>query len=198
MPQLTDLRQVVLDFVASVRRQPQRGSDERVLAPLQHAAITTILGGTGARYAPVAAMTWEARTQLLSEQEVSEKVELNIPYPCMIVGAYPSVEPIAPGSEELVVPTTGSVDVAIDLTVHEQMADVQAQAIAVTGGGPQADGLFTTLASYDVNGGSRPWAWIIRADTAVLSLTFRWKQDALVYQSAHVGLAFFSRSLTER
>lgn len=198
MAQLTDLRQVVLDFASAVRRQPARGSDTRVLDSLERAAITTILGAVGARYAPVGAMTWEARTQLLSEQELSEKVELNLPYPCMLVGAFPSIEPIAPGGEETVVPTTESVEVAIDLTFHEQMADVQAQALLVTGGGPQADGLFTTLASYDVNGGSRPWAWIIRADTAVLSLTFRWKQDANVYQSAHAGLAFFSRPLSER
>lgn len=198
MGQLTELSQAVLDFVANVRRKPQTGTDERIVGALQDAAITTITGAIGARLAPVAAMTWEARTLMLSNEEVSERVELNIPYACMIVGAFPSVEPVGFSGESVTVPTTGSLDVAIDFNVHEQLRDAQSEVLSVGGDGPQPNGLFVTLASYEANGGSRPWIWIVRADTAVLGLTFRWKQDANVYQSAHAGLAFFSRPLRER
>jgi hypothetical protein len=187
----------VRDFAASVRRTPARGSDPRVLDALQAAAITTILGGTGASFAPVAPMTWEGRTQMLSAQEGSERVELNIPYGCMIVGAFPSVEPIAPVGG-LIVPTSQSLDVAVDITIHEQMASAQKQAVVASGGGPQPDGVFATLASYGVQGGARPWIWILCGDSAQIAMTFRWKQDATVYQSAHVGLAFFTRALRER
>jgi hypothetical protein len=197
MGQVTDLKQYVLDFVNAVRRSPKLGSDPSELDQLEGAALTSFQGAFGALHAPIAPMTWEARTQFLSTLAVSERIQLDIPFPCMIVGAFVSVEPIG-AAGGLVVPTTQSLDVTIDLNNHEFMTQVQGTTTTVVGGAQQRDGTFTTLAALGVNGGARLMGWVIPYRTAQLGVTFRWKQGAGVYQTSHVGLAFYARALQEQ
>lgn len=194
--QVTDLKQYVLDFVNAVKRRPAVGSDPSELDKLEMAALTSFQGAFGALHAPIAPMTWEARTQFLSSQTNSERIQLDIPFPCMIVGTFPSVEPIG-AAGGLTVPTTTSVDISLDLNVHEYMTQVQGTTTPTIGGALQRDGTFTTLAALGVNGGARLLGWVIPYRTAQLGITFRWKQGPGVYQSSHVGIAFYARSLQE-
>jgi hypothetical protein len=173
------------------------GSDPSELDQLEQAALTSFQGAFGALHAPIAPMTWEARTQFLSSQTLSERVQIDIPFPCMLVGAFAVVEPIG-AAGGLVVPTAMSIDCTIDLNAHEYMTQVQGTTTPIIGGGLQRDGTFTTLAALAVNNGARLMGWVIPYRTAQLGVTFRWKQGAGVYQSSHVGLAFYARSLQER
>lgn len=197
MGQVTDLKQYVLDFTNAVRRRPALGSDPSELDKLENAALTSFQGAFGALHAPIAPMTWEARTQFASASPVSERIQLDIPFPCMIVGAFVSVEPIG-AAGGLVVPTTTSIDCTIDLNNHEFMTQVQGTTTPIVGGGLQRDGTFTTLAALGVNGGARLMGWVIPYRTAQLGVIFRWKQGGGIYQTSHVGIAFYARSLQEQ
>jgi hypothetical protein len=194
--QATDLKQYVLDFINAVKRRPQLGSDPNELDNLESAALTSFQGAFSALHAPIAPMTWEARTQMLSANAVSERIQLDVPFPCMIVGTFPSVEPIGVAGG-LVVPTTNSLDVILDVNIHEYMTQVQGTTTPTVGGQQQRDGQFCTLAALGVNGGQRLMAWVIPYRTAQIGITFRWKQGANVYQTSHVGLAFYTRALQE-
>src|ERR1700682_2658553 len=94
MGQVTNLKQYILDYVNAVRRRPATGSDPSELDNLENAALTSYDGAFAANTSPVAPLTWEARTLFLGANPISERVQLDIPFPCMIVGAYASVEPV--------------------------------------------------------------------------------------------------------
>ena len=197
MGQVTDLKQYVLDYVNAVRRRPALGSDPSELDQLEQSALTSFQGAFGALHAPIAPMTWEARTQFLSTQATSERIQLDIPFPCMLVGAFVSVEPIG-AAGGLTVPTANSIDVTLDLNNHEFMTQVQGTTTPIVGGGLSRDSTFSTLAALGVNGGARLLGWVIPYRTAQLGITYRWKQGAGVYQTSHVGIAFYARSLQEQ
>jgi hypothetical protein len=196
MGQATDLKQYTLDYVNAVRRRPQLGSDPNELDNLESAALTSFQGAFSALHAPIAPMSWEARTLFLSAAAVSERIQMDIPFPCMMVGTFPSVEPVG-ANGGLVVPTTQSIDVSLDLNNHEYMTQAQGTTTPVIGGAQSRDIPFSTLASLGVNGGQRLLAWVIPYRTAQLGITFRWKQGANVYQSSQVGLVFYARALQE-
>lgn len=193
--QVTDLKQYVLDFVNLGRRKPALASDPNELDSLENAALTSFQGAFGALHAPIAPLTWEARTLFLSATATSERIALDIPFPCMFVGAYVWAEPINGASG--VVPTTNSIDVTIDLNVHEYMTNTQGTTTPTPTSTPARDGTFTTLASLGVNGGARLWGWVIPYRTAQIGVTFRWKQGANVYANSHVGISFYARNLQE-
>jgi hypothetical protein len=197
MGQVTDLKQYVLDFVNAVRRRPALGSDPSELDQLEQSALTSFQGAFGALHAPIAPMSWEARTQFASASPVSERIQLDLPFPCMLVGAFTVVEPIG-AAGGLVVPTANSIDVTIDLNNHEFMTQIQGTTTPVVGGALSRDGTFSTLAAIGVNGGARLLGWVIPYRTAQLGVTFRWKQGAGVYQTSHVGITFYARALQEQ
>jgi hypothetical protein len=199
--QVTNLSQYVLDFINAVKRRPALGSDPSELDNLEQAALTSFQGAFGALNAPIAPMTWEARTQFLGTQAVSERIQLDIPFPCMLVGAFASISTIGavgiPGSGTQA-PTRDDIDVTIDLNSHEYMTQVQGTTTPVVGGQLQRDGTFTTLAAVSINNGGRLLCWVIPYRTAQLGVTFRWKQGANVFQTSHVGLSFYARALQEQ
>jgi len=192
--QVTDLKQFVLDYVNLARRKPALASDPGELDSLENAALTSFQGAFGALHAPIAPMTWEARTLFPGANPVSERVQLDIPFPCMLVGAYTYVRAIGTGAQ---IATTDDVDVTIDLNVHEYLTQIQGTTTTVPAGQPMRDGTFVTLTSLGVNGGARLMGWVIPYRTAQLGVTFRWKQGAAVYQTAHVGITFYARALQE-
>ena len=190
-----DLKQNVLDFVNMARKRPALATDPNELDSLEQAALTNFSGAFGATAAPIAPETWEARTQFLSTSAISERIQLDVPYPCMIVGCYASVEPLAGAAG--VVPTANSIDVTIDLNLHEYLTQVQGTTTPIVGGTLTRDGTYVTLASLSTNqsNGARLMGWVIPYRTAQIGVTFRWKQGAGVYASSHVGLAFYAREL---
>jgi len=193
--QVTDLKQYVLDFINAARRRPAMASDPSELYNLEQAALTSFQGAFGAQHAPIAPMSWEARTLFLGANPVSERIQLDIPFPCMIVGAFASIEPTAGGGAT--VPTTSSIDATIDLNVHEYMTQVQGTTtVLAAGAAPSRDGTFATLAALSVQA-PRLMGWVIPYRTAQLGITYRWKQGANIYQNAHVGLCFYARALQE-
>lgn len=197
--QVTDLKQYVLDFVNAVRRRPALGSDPSELDRMEQAALTSFQGAFGALHAPIAPMSWEARTQFASASPVSERIILDIPFPCMIVGAFAVVEPIG-SAGGLTVPGPNSIDVTIDLNQHEYMTQVQGTTTPTVGGGLTRDGTFCTLSAISTGPalGARLLGWVIPYRTAQIGVTFRWKQGAGVYQTSHVGLTFYARALQEQ
>jgi hypothetical protein len=192
--QITDLKQYVLDYVNASRRKPALASDPDELDNLENAALTSFQGAFAALNAPIAPLNWEVRTMFLSTTAVSERITLDIPFPCMFVGAYASVEPIANASG--VVPTTTSIDVTIDLNLHEYATNIQGTTTPVPNGTPSKDGTFVTLASLSVQA-PRLWGWVIPYRTAQVGVTFRWKQGAGVYCNSIVSITFYARNLQE-
>ncbi len=192
--QITDLKQYVLDFVNLAKRKPAMASDPGELENLEQAALTSFQGAFGAMHAPIAPMSWDARTLFQGATAVSERVQLDIPFPCMLVGAFAWVEPIGTGA---VIPTTTSIDVTIDLNSHEYMTQAQGTTTPFIGAQQQRDATFATLAALSVQA-PRLMGWVIPYRTAQLGVTFRWKRGANVYQDSHVGLVFYARALQER
>lgn len=194
--QVTDFKQYVLDWVNMARAKPSLASDPKNLNAFESAALTSFQGAFGALHAPIAPEDWETRTQFLSSSAVSERVQLDIPFACMIVGAFPWVEPLAGASGTA--PTTSSIDVTVDLNLHEYMTNTQGTTTPTVGAAPSFDGTFVNLQSFAVNGGARLLGWVIPYRTAQLGVTFRWKQGANVYQSSHVGITWFARALQDQ
>lgn len=194
--QATNLKQYVLEFINAVRRRPALATDPNELDNLEGAALTSFQGAFSATHAPIAPMSWEARTLFLSTVGRSERIQLDIPFPCMLVGAFPSVEPVG-AAGGLIVPTTQSIDVSLDLNNHEYLTQAQGTTTVVVGAQQERDIPFCTFASLGVNGGQRLLAWVVPYRTAQLGITFRWKQGPNVYQTSHVGLVLYARALQE-
>lgn len=198
MGDVTDLKQFVLDFVNAVRRRPQIGSDPGELDNLEKAALTSYQGAFGALHAPIAPETWEARTLFLGANATSERISLDIPFPCMIVGAYTSISVLTTGGATT--PTLNDIDCALDLNTHEYMTQIQGTTTPIVGGGLQKDGTFTTLAalSCNQNAGARLLGWVVPYRTAQIGVSFRWKQGGGVYKDTHTAISFFARPLQEQ
>ena len=199
MGQVTDLKQAILDYINMARRKPQLASDPDELANLENAALTSMDGAFAAQTAPVAPYSWEARTLFLASQAVSERIQLDIPFPCQLVGAYASLSPINPG-EGAIAPTVDDIDCTIDLNTHEYMTNTQGTVTVNPSAQLQRDGTFVTLGSLSNSrtGGSRLMAWVIPYRTAQLGIIYRWKQGPNVYANTHVGLTFFARALQDQ
>lgn len=195
--QVTNLSQYVLDFINMVKMKPALASDPELLDNLENAALTSMQGAFAALHAPIAPVNWETRTQFLSGSATSERIQLDIPFPCMLVGCFPWLEPIG-AAGGLVVPTLNSIDVSIDLNQHEYMTNAQGTTTPVVGAQITRDGTFVNLQSLGVNGGARLVGWVVPYRTAQLGVTFRWKQGATVYQTSHVGITWYARALQDK
>jgi hypothetical protein len=198
MSQVTDLKQYVLDYTNMARRRPAMAADPGELDKLEQAALTSFQGAFGALHAPIAPMSWEARTLFQGASVVSERIQLDIPFPCMIVGTFASLSILTTGGAT--VPTTSDIDVTIDLNSHEYMTQVQGTVTPIVGGQLQRDSTFCTLAAVSTGStqGARLMGWVIPYRTAQLGITYRWKQGANVYKDTHVGLCFYARALQDQ
>jgi hypothetical protein len=196
--QVTNLTQYILDFVNAVRRRPAIGSDPSELDSLEQAALTSFQGAFGALNAPIAAQTWEARTLFLGANAVSEKVNLDIPFPCMIVGAYCSISTLIGAGGAA--PTLNDIDVSIDLDAHEYLTSAQGTTTPIVAAPLQKDGTFVTLAALSTGAanGARLLGWVIANRTAQLGFTWRWTQGGGVFANSHVKVALFTRALQDQ
>jgi hypothetical protein len=198
MSQVTDLKQYVLDYTNMARRRPAMAADPGELDKLEQAALTSFQGAFGALHAPIAPMSWEARTLFQGASAVSERIQLDIPFPCMIVGTFASLSVLTTGGA--ITPTTSDIDVTIDLNSHEYMTNVQGTVTPVVGGQLQRDSTFVTLAAVSTGSsqGARLMGWVIPYRTAQLGVTYRWKQGATIFKDTHVGLCFYARALQDQ
>lgn len=199
----TDTKQAILEYVNMARKRPQLASDPAELDRLEQAALTSFMGAFGALHAPIAPMTWEARTLFLGSTVggpfVSERIQLDVPFPCMIVGALPSLSQLGSGAGALV-STLNDIDVSIDLNNHEYMTQAQGTTTPVVGAALTRDNTFVTLASLGagIAQGARLLGWTIPYRTAQIGVTYRWAQGGGVFKDAHVKIAFFARALQEQ
>jgi hypothetical protein len=201
---VTDLKQFVLDYVNASRKRPAIASDPSELDNLEKAALTSFTGAYGAMSVPIAPETWEARTLFLGGviggNGFSERVQLDVPYPVMIVGCFASLSVLTTGPGGAVVPTLSDIDVTLDLNLHEYMTDIQGTTTATNtaaGGTPTRDGTFVTLAalSSTTTQGMRLLGWVIPYRTAQIGTTFRWKRGPGVFFDTIVSLSYFARPL---
>lgn len=199
---VTDLKSFVLDFVNAGRRSPGLASAPDQLDGLEKAALTSFTGAYGALSVPIAPETWEARTIFLGGSPggnfTSERVQIDVPYPVMVVGMYASLSVLTTGGATT--PTLNDIDVVLDLNKHEYMTDLQGNSTATNaaGGGVfTRDGTWVTLAAMSTNNqqGGRLLGWILPYKTAQIGITFKWTQGPGVYKDTIVKLALYVRPL---
>lgn len=201
---VTDLKGFVLDFVNMAKNSPKYASDPDTLAKLEDAAVKSFTGAFGAMSIPISPETWEARTVFLGGTAggnfTSERVQLDVPFPIMVIGLYPSLSVLTTGGAT--VPTLNDIDCSLDLNLHEYMTDIQGNttaqnAVPSATATPTRDGNFVTLASLGTSNmqGGRLLGWVIPYRTAQIGITFRWKQGGGVYKDTIVSLAFDVRPL---
>jgi hypothetical protein len=204
MRDVTDLKGYVLDFINAAKASPKMATDPDVLARLEDAAMKSFTGAFGAMSIPIAPETWEVRTVFLGGTAggnfVSERVQLDVPFPVMVVGLYPSLSVLTTGGAT--VPTLNDIDCQLDLNLHEYMTDIQGNttaqnAVPSATATPTRDGNFVTLAALGTANtqGGRLIGWVVPYRTAQIGITFRWKQGGGVYKDTIVSLAFDVRPL---
>jgi hypothetical protein len=197
----TELEQTVLDFVHAVRASPAMGSDPAALESLSEAARRAAGGMFRARVAPVQPnfIPFELASLMLSQNETSERVPLDLPWPCIIVGAYTSIEPVGTRPEGLIPPRVDSLDVSLDLNIKSYVTQL-AGTTTRTLSSPfiHREENFSTLASLSILFAGRDLGWTIPIEKAQIGATFRWKQGANVYQSSAVRITLFARALRKR
>jgi hypothetical protein len=201
---VTDLKGFVLDFVNAARKRPAIGSDPGELDNLEKAALTSFTGAYGALSIPIAPETWEVQTIFLGGAAAgnftSERIQLDVPYPVMVVGLFASLSVLTTGPGGAVAPTLSDVTCSLDLNQHEYMTDAQGNTTATNtaaGGTPTRDGTYVTLAALATNNqqGGRLIGWVIPYRTAQIGVTFRWKRGPGVFFDTIVSMAFYVRPL---
>jgi hypothetical protein len=201
---VTDLKTYVMQFVQQAMQSPKMASDPQTLQDLQDAAMKSFTGAFGAMSIPIAPETWEARTVFLGGTAggnfSSERIQVDVPYPVMVVGLYPSLSVLTSGNST--VPTLNDIDCSLDLNLHEYMTDIQGNTTAENSATsatatPSRDGNFVTLAALGTSNaqGGRLLGWVIPYRTAQIGVTFRWKQGGGVYKDTIVSLALDVRPL---
>lgn len=196
---ITNLKQYILDYVNAARRRPAIASDPSELDNLEKAALTSFSGAFGATNAPIAPFTYEARTILLSSATVSERVEVLVPFPMMVVGVYPSLSVLTSGAGTGT-PSLNDIDVTLDLNNKDFKTAVNGNtSTSATATTPTRDGQFVTLAALGTgnSNGARLLGWEIPYRTATIGATFRWKQGSGVYHDTIVSLSLFTRPMEE-
>ena len=199
-----DLKTSVQDYIQIVNRKPSLAGDPDLLNQLETAALTDAGGAFAALTAPVAEDTWEAGTVFLGNTSVSERINVDIPYPVMVVGLFPTLSVFTTGGATT--PTLSDIDCAIDLNVQEYRTSMRGTNTVSTGAGvtPTRDGTFVTLAALSTaaTAGARMLAWRIPDRTSQIGVQFRWKQftppSTAVFKDTMVRLAFFVRPLGKR
>lgn len=190
---MSNVRNAVFSFLDRVRTRPVDATDPRVLSTLEEAARNDWGGSFVAINSPVAPLTWEQRVILRSPAQQSERVNFVLPYPCEILGMFPTVVQSAAGA--LAAPTTGLIDVAIDVNLDTLYT--QANGISTPGG--QQGGTFVTLAAIDSSGSAtnagRQFGIRLTQPNPNLGFTFRWKLGANSCNEALIGIALFTRRI---
>jgi hypothetical protein len=199
-----NLRQSALDFVNLARNKPALATDPEVLGNLEAAALMDASGSFAAETAPIAEDTWEAGTVFLGNTSVSERINVDITYPVMIVGLFPTLSVFTTGGATT--PTLSDIDCQIDLNTQEYRTSMRGTNTVTTAAGttPTRDGTFVTLAALSTaaTAGARMLCWKIPDRTSQIGVTFRWKQftppATAVFKDTMIRLAFFVRPLARR
>lgn len=140
------------------------------------------------RLKPVAPDTWEVRATLGNDEEETPRVEITLPGPTTIVGAYASViQDSSVGG--LLIPTLDDILVLADLDSQRRFTSGPMQ-----GQSTQASksSTYATLATLDSR--IRDLYWNCASSRPVVGFTFRWKRftsGTPHYEDAQISLALF-------
>ena len=190
---MSNVRNAVFSFLDRVRTRPVDATDPRVLSTLEEAARNDWGGQFVAINSPVAPLTWEQRAILQSAAQQSQRLNFVLPYPCEILGMFPTVVQSAAGA--LATPTTDLIDVAIDVNLDT----LYTQANGISSPGGQQGGTFVTLAAIDSAGGrgnaGRQFGVRLTQPNPNLGFTFRWKLGPNSCNEALIGVALFTRRI---
>jgi hypothetical protein len=186
--------QAVLEFVHAVRARPATASDPGELQALEAAAFRGLAFQWPARCVPET-HTWEVRTVFPSGVAQSLRAKIDIPFPCVIVGFFPTLSQITGDAGN--VPTLDDIDVAIDLNQDFFMTQAQGTTTPIVGAAFQGKNTFVTLGSISAARvkGARLHGWVITPKTAQVGFRFRWAQGAGIFQDTHVKINIFARPL---
>lgn len=185
------LRNLIFEFVDRARRSPSRAVDPAELDELQNAARKAWDGAFGAEVAPIAPYTWEVGVFMPSSVAVSERVAFTFPEATEVVGFFPAVENAPAAQQNLVVATTSSIQVAIDVDKNNELTS--AEGVTTVGTSPRG-GQFVNLAAVGVQA-PRLFGLQLRGVNPVMGCQFRWKRGAGVYNDTFVMLSIYARPL---
>lgn len=184
----------VLRFIDRVRRQPDAGTNPRLLARLEEYAREAF-EGIVALHAPASPMTWELNTFLDGEVQTTQRNSFRFPRPVEIVGFFSTLVVPITEDEDLLTPSLDAIAVQID--TDNQAYLTSADGISSPSGGKA--GTFVTLAAMDVQV-PRVVGYKLRNPTPDIGFTYRWKQlvtagaeEGPVYKSCMVSTAMFAR-----
>jgi len=186
------LAYTVLKFVRRARTVPVDATDPRVLSALEGAAQKSFDGAWVAMSAPIAPLTWEIATTLISTQLEGPRIRLDLPRPMEVVGFFPSI--VVTGRNPLLTnPTLTDLLVSIDANEEERITS--GQGITTNVGG--SAGTFVTLAAISSQstapGANRLIGWKLDQPKPNLGFTFRWKVGANFFNDALINVSTFVR-----
>jgi len=178
----------VLRFIDRVRRQPDAGTDPRLLARLETYAKEAFEGMV-ALTAPKSPMTWEVSTLFDGTLQSSNRIPFRFPRPVEIVGFYSSIVVLATGGA-----TTPTLDdIAVQIDTDSQNYLTSGDGIATPAGGTA--GPFVTLGAMQIQV-PRVVCYKLRNPTPDVGFTFRWKQatsvGAPVYKDVFLSMAMYA------
>ncbi len=179
----------VLRFVSRVKKQPQDGSDPRLLARLEKYAQEAF-EGIVALHAPASPMTWEVSVTLDGDNQTTNRVPFRFPRPVEIVGFKPTLVVYGTGH------TTPTIDdIACSIDTDNQNYITSGEGVSTPAGGTA--GPFVTLSALSVQT-PRVVGYKLRNPTPDIGYTFRWKQDVsggAVYNDTLISMAMYARYL---
>jgi len=116
-----NLRQVVFNYVRAAQKNGAEAGDQSWLDGLLASAVDDMSDGYATNTSPVAPWRAEVRMLLLGlEQNTTQRVPIEFPWPVIVVGMRPVVRPVLPVGA-LTVPTVDDIDVAMDVNQTTQL-----------------------------------------------------------------------------
>jgi len=198
MGAIYSLRRAVLDFVDMARNMPGRASSPEELNHLKDAAYGSADGMFAAEHAPIASMTWEERVIMRGADLVSERVAFKFPYAMEVVGMFPTLELVQPVAGGVIIPTTSSLDVSIDINNNNFITTLEG--LSTSAPGATRGGTFVTLGAWSVLA-PRLVSLKLTGPSPDLGMVFRWKNPnaaAPNYRDTIISVALFVRRLDDR
>jgi hypothetical protein len=186
------LREIILEHVNRVSRNPAAGSDPGELEWLSRMAREDESESFSVLCSGKAPLSWEERVLMLSADTQSERVAFKFPYAMEVVGMFPVISRVLPVGGGLVVPTEMDIDVQIDINNQNMLTNLEG--VSTAAAGATRGGNFVTLAGLSSAIANRLVALKLESPSPELGMVFRWKQ-ASVYADSIVGVQLFVREL---
>jgi hypothetical protein len=193
----------VLEHIQRVRQRPTVGSDPEELKTLEHAARSSWGNSFAALHAPLAELTWEARTVLLGASDQTERVYVDFPgsFNTEIVGFYATLSPKPGAAAGLIVPKLDDIDVRLDINQQHHLTSTP-KGLAFTPANTARDTTYVSLTSIHVNA-PRLIGLQIEGANPQVGFAFRWKWPptpgaSAFYTDTMISMSCFVRHLREK